>query len=312
MDKNSKIYVAGHRGLAGSAIVRALEKDGYNNLILKTRTELDLTSSHDVDKFFSDERPEYVFLAAAKVGGIGDNNTHPAEFISENLKIQINIIENSYKYGVKKLLFLGSSCIYPKMAEQPIKEESFMTGKLEPTSQAYAIAKIAGIMMCQSYTKQYGMQTLSVMPSNLYGPNDNFDLEKSHVLPALIRKFHEAKENNLPEIITWGTGSPKREFLHSDDLAAACIFLMNNYSNPEIINIGTGEDISIYDLVYMIKDAVGYKGEVVWDSSKPDGTPRKVMDVSKLHSLGWKHSINLEDGIKKTCVWYQENKNHLR
>lgn len=312
MDKNSKIYVAGHRGLAGSAILRALEKEGYTNIITKTHSELDLSITEDVEKFFKQEKPEYVFVAAAKVGGIGDNNTHPAEFITENLKIQINIIENAYKYGVKKLLFLGSSCIYPKMAEQPIKEEYFMTGKLEPTSQAYAIAKIAGIMMCQSYAKEYGMQTLNVMPSNLYGPNDNFDLEKSHVLPALIRKFYEAKENNLPEVVTWGTGSPKREFLHSDDLASACIFLMKNHSDSEIVNIGTGEEISIFDLVDMVKNAVGYTGKVVWDSSKPDGTPRKVMDVSKLHQLGWQHKINLKEGIENTCKWYFENKNNLR
>jgi GDP-L-fucose synthase len=273
---------------------------------------LDLTIAEDVKEFFKQEKPEYVFIAAAKVGGIGDNNTHPVEFITENLKIQINIIENAYKNGVKKLLFLGSSCIYPKMAEQPIKEEYFMTGKLEPTSQAYAIAKIAGIMMCQSYTKQYGMQTLNVMPANLYGPNDNFDLEKSHVLPALIRKFYEAKENNLPEVVTWGTGSPKREFLHSDDLASACVFLMKNHSDSEIVNIGTGEEISIFDLVNMVKNAVGYTGKVVWDSSKPEGTPRKVMDVSKLHSLGWKHQVNLKEGIENTFKWYNENKNNLR
>jgi GDP-L-fucose synthase len=312
MDKNSKIYVAGHRGLAGSAILRALENGGYTNIITKTHSELDLTIAEDVKEFFKQEKPEYVFIAAAKVGGIGDNNTHPVEFITENLKIQINIIENAYKNGVKKLLFLGSSCIYPKMAEQPIKEEYFMTGKLEPTSQAYAIAKIAGIMMCQSYTKQYGMQTLNVMPANLYGPNDNFDLEKSHVLPALIRKFYEAKENNLPEVVTWGTGSPKREFLHSDDLASACVFLMKNHSDSEIVNIGTGEEISIFDLVNMVKNAVGYTGKVVWDSSKPEGTPRKVMDVSKLHSLGWKHQVNLKEGIENTFKWYNENKNNLR
>lgn len=312
MNKDSKIYIAGHRGLAGSAIVRALEAEGYTNLIKKTKSELDLTSEEKVNLFFNEEKPEYVFIAAAKVGGIGDNNTHPALFIRENLKIQTNIIDASYKSGVKKLLFLGSSCIYPKMAPQPIKEEYFMTGKLESTSEAYAVAKIAGITMCQSYTKEYGMETISVMPANLYGPNDNFDLEKSHVFAALIRRFHEAKENNLPEVVIWGTGSPKREFLHSDDLASACIFLMNNYSSSEIINIGTGEDIEIRSLVDMIKEKVGYTGTVTWDSSKPDGTPRKVMDVSKLHALGWKHSIEVPEGIESAYAWYKENKDHLR
>jgi GDP-L-fucose synthase len=306
MKKDSKIYVAGHRGLAGSAIVRALEKEGYTNLVLRTHKELDLTTESDVAQFFTEEKPEYVFDAAAKVGGISDNNTHPAEFITENLKIQTNIIEHAYRNGVKKLLFLGSSCIYPKFAEQPIREDSLLTGKCEPTSEAYAIAKIAGIVMCQSYTKQYGFPTVSAMPSNLYGPNDNFNLETSHVLPALIRKFHEAKENNAPEVVTWGTGSPKREFLHADDLASACIFLMNNYSDPEIVNIGTGKDIPIREVVEIIKDVVGYKGTVVWDSSKPDGTPRKVMDVSKIHALGWKHSIELREGIEATYEWYKD------
>lgn len=308
MDKNSKIYVAGHRGLAGSAIFRQLENDGYKNLIVKTHSELDLTDFKKVEKFFSEEKPEYVFLAAAKVGGIGDNNAHPAIFIRENLMIQTNVIDNAHKYGVKKLLFLGSSCIYPKFADQPIKESSLLSGELESTSKAYAVAKIAGIVMCQSYTKEYGMNTISVMPSNLYGPNDNFNLETSHVLPALIRKFDDAKNNGEKEVVLWGTGSPKREFLYSDDLARACIFLMNSYNSPDILNIGTGEDISIFDLAQIIKKCIGYSGQIVWDKSHPDGTPKKLMDVSKINSLGWKHKIDLEDGIISTYEWYKSNK----
>lgn len=308
MNKDSKIYVAGHRGLAGSAITRALEKDGYTNIIKKTRTELDLTSETAVKNFFENEKPEYVFLAAAKVGGIGDNNSHPADFIVENLKIQTNVIENAYKNGVKKLLFLGSSCIYPKMAPQPIKEEYLLTGAFEPTSVAYGVAKVAGVVMCQSYNKQYGTNFISVMPTNLYGPNDNFDPETSHAFAALIRKFHDAKESGVNEVVVWGTGAPKREFLHSDDLASACIFLMNNYSESEIINIGTGEDISIIDLVEIIKRVVGYEGSVVWDSTKPDGTPRKVMDVSRINTLGWKHSIDVNKGIEMAYAWYKNNK----
>jgi len=312
MNKDSKIYIAGHRGLAGSAILRALQKEGYTNIITKTKSELDLTKEDEVSVFFNTVKPEYVFLAAAKVGGIGDNNTHPAEFITQNLKIQINVIDNAYKNGVKKLLFLGSSCIYPKLAPQPIKEEYFMTGLLEPTSKAYAVAKIAGVTMCQSYAKEYGMEAISVMPTNLYGPNDNFDPETSHAFAALIYKFHSAKESGAKEVVVWGTGSPKREFLHSDDLASACIFLMNNYSDSEIINIGTGEDISIHELVYIIKDIVGYKGEIIWDSGKPDGTPRKVMDVSKIHNLGWKHNINLKEGVNMAYEWYKSNKDTLK
>jgi GDP-L-fucose synthase len=308
MDKNSKIYVAGHRGLAGSAIFRQLENDGYKNLIVRTHSELDLTDFKKVEEFFSKEKPEYVFLAAAKVGGIGDNNAHPAIFIRENLMIQTNVIDNAHKYGVKKLLFLGSSCIYPKFADQPIKESSLLSGELESTSKAYAIAKIAGIVMCQSYTKEYGMNTISVMPSNLYGPNDNFNLETSHVLPALIRKFDDAKNNGEKEVILWGTGSPKREFLYSDDLARACIFLMNSYNSPDILNIGTGEDISIFDLAQIIKKCVGYSGQIVWNKSHPDGTPKKLMDVSKINSLGWKHKVDLEDGIIFTYEWYKSNK----
>lgn len=308
MNKDSKIYVAGHRGLAGSAITRALEKDGYTNIIKKTRTELDLTSETAVKNFFENEKPEYVFLAAAKVGGIGDNNSHPADFIVENLKIQTNVIENAYKNGVKKLLFLGSSCIYPKMAPQPIKEEYLLTGAFEPTSVAYGVAKVAGVVMCQSYNKQYGTNFISVMPTNLYGPNDNFDPETSHAFAALISKFHDAKESGTSDVTVWGTGAPKREFLHSDDLASACIFLMNNYSESEIINIGTGEDISIIDLVEIIKRVVGYEGNVVWDSTKPDGTPRKVMDVSRINTLGWKHSIGVNKGVEMAYEWYKNNK----
>lgn len=308
MDKESKIFIAGHRGLAGSAIKRGLEKAGYTNLIVRTHAELDLSKEVMVNQFFMDEKPEYVFLAAAKVGGIGANNSEPATFISENLKIQTNVIDASYKNEVKKLLFLGSSCIYPKLAPQPMKEDCLLTGELEPTSKAYAVAKIAGIVMCQSYHTQYEMNAISVMPANLYGENDNFDLEKSHVLPALIRKFHDAKVNNIPQVIAWGTGTPQREFLHVDDLADACIFLMSNYSDQSIVNIGTGSEVSIKELTEMIKDIVGYQGEIIWDSTKPDGTPRKIMDVSKLNSLGWKHKIDLRQGIADTYEWYKNSK----
>src|SRR3989339_228974 len=300
MNKNSKIYIAGHNGLVGSAIVRALKEAGYSNLLTKPRSDLDLTSYVEVEKFFTSEKPEYIFLAAAKVGGIFANDKYPADFIKDNILIQTNIIDNAYKSKAKKLLFLGSSCIYPKLALQPIREEYFMTGALEPTNEPYAIAKIAGIFMCQSYSKQYGMDAISVMPTNLYGENDNFDLESSHVLPAMIRKFDDAKKNNLKEVVLWGTGSPKREFLHVDDLASACVFLMNNYSSPKIINIGTGEDLSILELANIVKECVGYKGQIVWDSSKPDGTPRKLLDISKIKSLGWSPKIRLTDGIKRT------------
>jgi len=305
MDLSSKIYIAGHRGLVGSAIVRALKKQGYNNFILRTHSELDLLDQKSATDFFKKEKPEYVFLAAAKVGGIMANRTYPADFIYQNLQIQNNIIHHSYLNGVKKLLFLGSSCIYPKLCSQPIKEEYLLTGELEPTNEPYAIAKIAGIKMCPAYNKQYGTDFISVMPTNLYGSGDNFDLENSHVLPALIRKFHEAKINNQNEIVVWGTGAPKREFLHVDDLADACIFLMNNYDNSEIINIGTGEDISIKELAEMIKEITGFTGEINWDASKPNGTPRKLLDVGKLHNLGWKHQINLPDGILSVYEWYQ-------
>ncbi|MCB9818890.1 GDP-L-fucose synthase [Candidatus Nomurabacteria bacterium] len=309
MEKDSKIYVAGHRGLVGSAIVRALENAGYTNTIKKTRDELDLLNQEAVSEFFVTEKPEYVFDAAAKVGGILANKDHPADFIYQNLVIQNNIIDSSYKNGVTKLCFLGSSCIYPKLAPQPIKEEYLLTGPLEPSNDAYAIAKIAGIMMCQSYNKQYGTNFISLMPTNLYGPNDNFDLESSHVLPALIRKFHEAKKTNSPTVSMWGTGSPMREFLHVYDLADAAVHLMNNYDGSEIVNVGTGEDVTIKELAELIRDTVGYKGELVWDTDKPDGTPRKLLDVSKLHSLGWKHKIALPEGVKETYNWYLKQVN---
>lgn len=305
MNKNSKIYVAGHRGLVGSAIVRHLTKKGYKNLVLKTRAELNLLDQKAVTDFFASEKPEYVFLAAAKVGGIMANNTHPAEFIFENLTVQNNIIHQSYVNGVKKLLFLGSSCIYPRLAPQPIKEEYFMDGKLEPTNEAYAIAKIAGIMMCRAYHRQYGANFISVMPTNLYGPNDNFDHERAHVLPALMRRFHEAKIEGAKEVVVFGSGKPKREFLHADDLADACVFLMNTYDKPDIVNIGTGKDVSIKTLAELTKKTVGFKGKIVWDTTKPDGTPRKWLNVSRLHKLGWKHKIALEDGIQTMYKWYK-------
>ncbi|MFA7315462.1 MAG: GDP-L-fucose synthase [Candidatus Paceibacterota bacterium] len=308
MQIQSKIYVAGHNGLVGSALVRMLKREGYKNLITRTHGELDLTDAKAVADFFALERPEYVFLAAARVGGIGANATDPALFIRDNLLIQTNVVHNAYLHGVKKLLFLGSSCIYPKMASQPIREEYFMSGVLEPTNEAYAVAKIAGIVMCQSYNKQYGTDFISVMPTNLYGPNDNFDIETSHVLPALIRKFDDAKNNGLLSVMLWGTGEPRREFLHVDDLARACAFLMSNYSGSEIINIGTGNDLSIRELADIVKDIVGYEGEIVWDTSRPNGTPRKVLDVSKITDLGWKATIALAEGITDTYVWYIEHK----
>jgi len=307
MNKNSKIFVAGHRGLVGSAIVRLLQKKGYGNLVLRTHKELDLLDQKAVAKFFATEQPEYVFLAAAKVGGIVANNTYPAEFIYQNLTIETNIIENARKSGVKKLLFLGSSCIYPRMAPQPIKEEYLLTGELEPTNKAYAIAKIAGIVMCESYNKQYGTNFISVMPTNLYGPNDNFDLQNSHVLPAMLRKFHEAKASNANEVTLWGSGKPKREFLYVEDLADACIFLMNKYDGPDIVNIGTGEDVSIKELAELVQKTIGFKGKIVWDKTKPDGTPRKWLNVTKLHALGWKHKVSLEKGIKLSYDWYKHN-----
>ena len=307
MEKNSKIFIAGHRGLVGSAIVRALQRDGFTNLILKTHKELDLTNQQSVADFFGQEKPEYVFLSAAKVGGIMANKTHPAEFIYSNLTIQTNVIHSAYLHKVKKLLFLGSSCIYPKLCPQPIKEEFLMTWELEPSNKAYALAKIAGIFMCQSYNEQYSTNFISLMPTNLYGPNDNFDLENSHVLPAMIRKFHEAKNDNKPQITMWGTGSAMREFLHVDDLADASLFLMNNYNDSTIINVGTGEDVTIKELAGKVKNVVGYKGEIVCDTTKPDGTPKKLLDVSKLHTLGWKHTTPLDEGITSAYEWFKEN-----
>ncbi|MCI7189017.1 MAG: GDP-L-fucose synthase [Fusobacterium mortiferum] len=308
MNKNSKIYVAGHRGLVGSAIVRNLEERGYTNIICRTHKELDLTRQADVEKFFAEEKLEYVFLAAAKVGGIQANNTRPAEFIYENLMIESNIIHSAYKYGVKKLLFLGSSCIYPKFANQPIKEEYLLTGELEPTNEAYAIAKITGIELCKFYRRQYGCDFISAMPTNLYGINDNFDLETSHVLPALIRKFHEAKINNQEEVVMWGTGKPLREFMYVDDLADALVHLMVNYSDEIHVNMGTGKDLSIGELAQIVKEVVGYEGKIVNDLSKPDGTPRKLLDVSRLEATGWKYKTELREGIEKVYKWYLENK----
>jgi len=307
MEYDSKIYVAGHRGLVGSAILRRLESEGYKNIIYRARKELDLSRQSAVEAFFEKEKPEYVFLAAAKVGGIHANSTYPAEFIYNNLMIQTNVIQASYLYGVKKLLFLGSSCIYPRNCPQPMKEEYLLSGYLEPTNEPYAVAKIAGIKICQSFNRQYGTNYISVMPTNLYGINDNFDLKDSHVLAALIRKFHETKEEGKPSVEIWGTGSPIREFLYVDDLADACVFLMQNYNGSEIINIGTGKGITIKELAELIKDIIGYEGELRFDSSKPDGMPHKVLDVSHINSLGWKAKTPLREGVKKTYEWYRCN-----
>lgn len=312
MNKNEKIYIAGHQGMVGSAIKRRLEREGFTNLIVRSSKELDLRKQSHVFEFFEQQKPAYVFLAAAKVGGIVANNTYRADFIYENLAIQNNVIHAAYLQGVKKLMFLGSSCIYPKMAPQPLKEEYLLTGLLEPTNEPYAIAKIAGIKMCEAYRAQYGCDFISVMPTNLYGPNDNYDLQNSHVLPALIRKFHEAKVESKSEVILWGSGSPLREFLHADDMADACVYLMENYSSHEFLNIGTGHDISIKDLAELIKKIVGYEGTIVWDSSKPDGTPRKLMDVSKLTALGWKYNIELADGIELAYSDFLQNYALLR
>lgn len=298
MNLKDKIYIAGHRGMVGSAIHRRLEALGYTNIIFRTSAELDLRNQSAVQDFFAIEKPEYVFLAAAKVGGIVANNTYRADFLYENLMIQNNVIHEAYKNGVEKLMFLGSSCIYPKMAPQPLKEEYLLTGLLEPTNEPYAIAKIAGIKMCDAYRSQYGCNFVSVMPTNLYGFNDNYDLNNSHVLPAMLRKFHEAKINNSPSVNLWGTGTPLREFLHADDMADACVHLMKSYNEAGLVNIGVGEDISIKDLALLIKNIVGYEGNIEWDSNKPDGTPRKLMDVSKLRSMGWQANISLEEGIK--------------
>lgn len=304
MEKNAKIYVAGHRGLVGSSILRALDRAGYKNVVYRTHQELNLTNFQAVKNFFEQEKPEYVFLAAAKVGGIWANKTHKAEFIYENLQIQNSVIKNSYDNSVKKLLFLGSSCIYPRMCPQPINEEYLLSGYLEETNDAYAIAKISGLMMCRAFRQQYGVDYISAMPTNLYGYNDNFDLETSHVLPALMRKVHEAKENNAPEVTIWGTGSVLREFLFVDDLADALVFLMNEYSGEEHVNVGTGTDVSIKELAQLICKVIGYNGKLVFDTSKPDGTPKKLLNVSKINSLGWKAATELEDGIRKTYEWY--------
>ena len=298
MNKSDRIYVAGHRGMVGSAIVRKLEREGYQNIIVKTSVELDLRDQSKVEEFFTKENPSYVFLAAAKVGGIHANNSYRGEFIYDNMMIQNNVIHHAYKSGVKKLLFLGSSCIYPKLAPQPLHESSLLSDFLEPTNEPYAIAKIAGIKMCEAYRHQYGCDFISAMPTNLYGPNDNYDLNNSHVLPALLRKFHEAKVNEDNQVVVWGTGSPKREFLHVADLADACFFLMENYSGSDFVNVGSGKDLSIKELALMIKEIVGFEGSVVFDTSKPDGTPRKLMDVGRINGLGWKYKIELEDGIR--------------
>lgn len=309
MEQSAKIYVAGHRGMVGSAITRKLKEKGHTNLVQRTSVELDLRNQQAVNDFFATEKPEYVFLAAAKVGGIVANNTYRAEFIYDNMMIQNNVIHAAYQHGVKKLMFLGSSCIYPKMAPQPLKEEYLLTGLLEPTNEPYAIAKIAGIKMCDSYRSQYGCNFISVMPTNLYGENDNYDLKNSHVLPALIRKFHEAKQANAPSVVMWGTGEPRREFLHATDLADACYFLMQTYNDEGFVNIGTGEDLTINELALMVKEIVGYEGNIEHDLSKPDGTPRKLMDVSKLHGLGWKESIKLKDGIRKVYQDFTQHSN---
>ena len=296
---DARIYVAGHRGLVGSAIWRELQRQGYTNLIGRTRSEVNLMDTAAVKQFYDQEKPEYVFVAAAKVGGISANNTHPAEFLLENLQIQNNVIEQARLAGVKKLLFLGSSCIYPKLAPQPIKEEHLLTGPLEPTNEWYAIAKIAGLKLCQAFRRQYGSDFISAMPTNLYGANDNYDLQSSHVLPALIRKFHEAKVGHSATVTCWGTGSPLREFLHADDLAAACVFLMSHYSEEQTINVGSGSEITIRDLSELVKKVIGFSGEIVWDTTKPDGTPRKLMDSSRIFVLGWKPQIDLETGIRR-------------
>ncbi|HRG16201.1 MAG TPA: GDP-L-fucose synthase [Pseudomonadota bacterium] len=305
MGSNARIYVAGHRGLVGSAITRRLQADGATNLILRTHAELDLIDQRAVDAFFAEEQPEYVFLAAAKVGGIHANNTYPAEFLRDNLAIQTNVIHSAWTHGVRKLCFLGSSCIYPKLAPQPLREETLLTGPLEPTNEWYAIAKIAGIKMCQAYRRQYGFDAISLMPTNLYGQGDNFDPQNSHVLPALIRKFHEAKERGDREVVIWGSGTPLREFLHADDLADAAVFLMRGYSGEQFINVGVGEDLTIRALAELVAEVVGYAGTIATDPSKPDGTPRKLMDVSRLHALGWRHRISLREGITETYASFR-------
>lgn len=312
MNKNSKIYVAGHNGLSGSALVRKLRSNGYSNILTCDKNTLNLKNKEQTEEWFSKNQPEYVFLAAAKVGGIHANDKYPAEFIYDNLEIQNNVIHSSYKFNVKKLLFMGSICIYPKFAPEPVNETSLLNGSLEPTNEWYAIAKIAGIKMCQAYRKQYGCNFISAMPCNLYGINDNFHLENSHVLPALIRKFHEAKINNSKTVECWGTGSPRREFLYSDDLADALIFLMDRYNENEIINIGYGEDLTIKDIANKVKTTINFTGEIVWNTSKPDGTPKRLLDVNKLFDMGWRPKINLENGLKSTYEWYLNNQNKLK
>lgn len=312
MEKTDKIYVAGHRGLVGSAIVRNLKEKGYTNIIGRTHKELDLTNQVMVREFFEAERPDIVVLAAAKVGGINANNTAPADFAYENLQIQCNVIDCCHKYKVKKLLFLGSTCIYPKMAPQPIPEDALLTGPLEETNEAYAIAKIAGLEMCKFYKRQYGDDFISCMPTNLYGPHDNYDLEGSHVMPAMIHKFHEAKVNNAPTVELWGTGTPLREFLYVDDMADACVFLLENYCGEQHVNIGTGKEITIKELAETVKNAVGYEGEIIWNKDMPDGTPRKLTNVDKLHDLGWTHKVELEEGVKLAYQWFKENVDSAR
>ena len=307
MEKNSRVYIAGHRGLVGSAIVRNLEAKGFTNIITRTHKELDLTNQADVRRFFEEEKPEYVFLAAAKVGGIHANNTYPADFIYDNLMIQNNVIKAAHDFGVTKLLFLGSTCIYPKMAPQPIREEYLLTGALEETNEAYAVAKIAGLEMCKFFKRQYGDNFISCMPTNLYGPNDNFDLKSSHVLPALIRKFHEAKVNGAETVEIWGTGTPLREFIYVDDMAAACVFLMENYDGEQHVNIGTGEEVSIRQLAETVREVVGFEGELVFNTDMPDGTPRKLTTVDKLHELGFMHKVSLNEGIRMAYEWFLEN-----
>ena len=312
MNKDARIFVAGHRGLVGSAIVRRLKATGFSNLILRDRTGVDLTQHEAVEAFFRETQPEYVLLAAARVGGIQANNSRPASFLHENLAIQTNVIDAAYRFGVKKLLFLGSSCIYPKLAPQPMSEECLLTGPLEPTNEWYAIAKIAGLKMCQAYRRQYGFDAICVMPTNLYGPEDNFSLQDSHVLPALIRKFHEAAQQSTPEVVIWGTGAPRREFLYVDDLADACLFLMERYTDEAPVNVGWGRDVTILELARLIQQKVGYTGQLRFDTSKPDGTPRKLLDVSRLTSLGWQAKVDLAEGIDRTLSWYRDNQQRMR
>jgi GDP-L-fucose synthase len=312
MNKDDIVFVAGHGGLVGSALVRRLRADGYSRLLLRTSAELDLRNQAAVNAFFAEQRPQYVLLAAARVGGIHANNTYPADFIRDNLLIQSNVVDAAYRNGASKLLFLGSSCIYPKLAPQPIPESALLTGPLEPTNEAYAIAKIAGVKLCQAYRKQYGFNAIAVMPTNLYGPGDNFDLQNSHVLPALIRKFHEARQRAEPATVVWGTGTPRREFLYVDDLADACVFLMNNYDSDELLNVGWGEDVSIRELAELVREVVGFGGELRFDPSKPDGTPRKVLDVSRLQALGWRPRVPLREGVMRSYRWFIEHQDSYR